>query len=253
MSFSVIPVEALDDERLSVHARAVYVSLLSFVGPHGLHPSLSKLAARAGCSVSTTQRALRQLRDLGYVSWRSGGPSPDGKGTPNEYKISYTILVDEGSGQADRTGHSDHRGTGQADQLEEPTTAVKELTTAVVANAGTKATPPSSFPQGKPSNPIPRGLTRTHRWYPHQSAIDAAAAQERYWSVDDYIDRYLSQCGKKNRRPNSSDWFQWFIDDDARARAEARQQAQQKQGPELDESGTPRSWSEAFNKHRRQK
>ena len=50
--------------------RDVLLTLRTFRGPGGVAwPSHATLAARAGCSVRTVQRALGQARALGLVSW----------------------------------------------------------------------------------------------------------------------------------------------------------------------------------------
>lgn len=89
---------------------------------------------------------------------------------------------------------------------------------------------------------IPKGLTRIHPWYPHDEAIKAAVAVERFMDCDDFVDRYLVRCRDLGKTPKSGEWLRWLLDEDAAAKRNDRN-AQRGAPPLTRDDGTPTSWS----------
>lgn len=69
--YARIPNWLLRDPSVSLTAKVVYGALLTHAKPDGTdaHPSYETLMAETGCSRSTIHRTLRDLRDLGLLTW----------------------------------------------------------------------------------------------------------------------------------------------------------------------------------------
>jgi hypothetical protein len=99
--FAQIPLSLLTDTRpeATAYARLVYAAIHSyctFGTTTGAYPTTEQLAKRMGCSERQVNRAREALRDMGYVSWKTGSkrhsqgnlytlyPAGDGPGEASE-------------------------------------------------------------------------------------------------------------------------------------------------------------------------
>lgn len=88
--FAAVPSWLVEDESISGHAKITYLVLMSHHSEGGdVFPSHARIATLAGISVSSVQRALRELRDLGVVDWEQGDAKHGGRGS-NSYLIRTT-------------------------------------------------------------------------------------------------------------------------------------------------------------------
>jgi len=105
--FAVVPRWLVEDTTISGAAKLTYLALSSRIDRQNIAwPSHKRLAAETGTSVSTVQRALRELQDLGVVTWRPRMRDDSGQ-TSNEYRLTSSPFgPSRGSGQADKGGRS---------------------------------------------------------------------------------------------------------------------------------------------------
>jgi hypothetical protein len=69
--FAAVPYLVLRDTRLSVGARLAYAILLIYAWQEGsCFPGQVRMANDMGVSTRHLRRALTELRELGYISWR---------------------------------------------------------------------------------------------------------------------------------------------------------------------------------------
>ena len=69
--FAAVPYLVLKDIRLSVGARLAYAILLMYAWQEGsCFPGQQRMATDMGLSSRHLRRALAELRDVGYISWR---------------------------------------------------------------------------------------------------------------------------------------------------------------------------------------
>jgi hypothetical protein len=88
-----IPRWVLDTD-MSCHAKLLLVVLSSYVNVRSQQcwPSHATLAGQCGVSVDTVQRALRELRDRGLVTWEQRTRRDTGQ-TSNLYSLHLMDLV----------------------------------------------------------------------------------------------------------------------------------------------------------------
>lgn len=125
---AVVPRWIVEDKGISGAAKLVYLTLSSRINRENVAwPSHRLMAAETGTSVSTVQRALVELRDLGVLTWRPRRRGDNGQ-TSNEYVLALSPWdaarrassqgTDRGAGQSDR-GPS-VKGTDERTQDERP-------------------------------------------------------------------------------------------------------------------------------------
>lgn len=69
----VVPVQVLEDERLSVYEKMVYVVLRSFCNPHKSEawPSIQTICRLAGIGRTKAKEVLASLEEKGYIERRA--------------------------------------------------------------------------------------------------------------------------------------------------------------------------------------
>jgi predicted ArsR family transcriptional regulator len=92
--WAAVPRWVLDDEALSNHAKLLIVVLSSYVSVRTQQcwPSHATLAEKCGVSTDTVQRALRELRARGLVTWEARTRRDTGQ-TSNLYSLHLMDLV----------------------------------------------------------------------------------------------------------------------------------------------------------------
>jgi hypothetical protein len=81
--FAAVPYEVLLDTRLDVEARLAYAILLRYAWQEGsCFPGQQRMALDMGISTRHLRRALTELRNVGYISWKKLLP-----GGTNTYTI----------------------------------------------------------------------------------------------------------------------------------------------------------------------
>lgn len=89
--FAMIPRWLLHDQAVTAHAKMTYAILASHADRYGrCWPSHATIARLGGMSVSTVQRALRELNALGIVAKESRRKSHGGA-TSNRYTIAVQL------------------------------------------------------------------------------------------------------------------------------------------------------------------
>lgn len=132
---------------LTAHEIAVYVALTWRANEYGrCWLRHRRLAKEAGCSISTTQRALNAMRDKGIVSWQPM-EGPDGDVVCNIYTLhvwhSSPSDVRGGRSQGPRGPVTQTEGAGHTDrQKKTPRTRPLEATTG-------SATPTARIPASR--------------------------------------------------------------------------------------------------------
>lgn len=86
--FAVVPIEVVQDERLTALQMRVLVTILSFRGrdTNLVWPKRSTIARRCGVSEQRISRATTALEELGWLTKEHGGQSR-GKGRPGAYRF----------------------------------------------------------------------------------------------------------------------------------------------------------------------
>jgi len=86
-----VPYLVLRDNRLSVGARLAYAILLMYAWQEGsCFPGQERMARDMGLSTRHLRRALAELRDLGYISWRKLMPGGTNTYTLHDIKSKLT-------------------------------------------------------------------------------------------------------------------------------------------------------------------
>lgn len=117
--FAVIPADVVLDTRLNINAKMVLLGLTLRVGRGPLVVSHADLAEDLGLSVSSVQRGLLALRDLGIISWEARS-STEGR-MANVYSMSFLVGVED-LGPTDRAGSvTQTEGVGHTDRLPQQT------------------------------------------------------------------------------------------------------------------------------------
>jgi predicted transcriptional regulator len=85
---AVIPGWLLEDDSTTLNAKMVYLALTTFIDSKSkeCYPSHAALAARCGLSISSVQRALKELREKKIVTWKQRSRVGAGQ-TSNYYKL----------------------------------------------------------------------------------------------------------------------------------------------------------------------
>lgn len=132
--FTMAPNWLVRDQSIPARTKMVFVVLASHIGKNGTwwmtHQQISDECG-VGVSVSSVQRSLRELRDMGLVTWET---RLDGMGiTANRYHLRVSLI--EGVGHPDRGGRSQGQegSVTLTEQKEDPKEDPKEepLPTAV--------------------------------------------------------------------------------------------------------------------------
>lgn len=92
--FVAVPYELLVDERLSAQAVRVWAAIASHLMPNGkgVFPGQERLADRCSCSVPTVQRAISDLKRLGWLDCEQGRKR-DGNLSTNRYTLRYRRAI----------------------------------------------------------------------------------------------------------------------------------------------------------------
>lgn len=85
---AVIPGWLLEDEWTTLNAKMVYLALTTFIDSKTkeCYPSHAAIGQRCGLSISSVQRALKELRQKKIVTWKQRA-KPDSGQTSNYYKL----------------------------------------------------------------------------------------------------------------------------------------------------------------------
>jgi hypothetical protein len=117
--FASVPRWIVNDEQISGNAKLVYLVLSSHSNEDGdVFPAHARIATLAGISVSSVQRALRELRERRVVDWDQQDREHGGR-TSNLYQLATTRR--KAVGQGDRGGRSEGpRGSVSVTEEVEP-------------------------------------------------------------------------------------------------------------------------------------
>jgi hypothetical protein len=150
--FASVPRWIVNDEQISGNAKLVYLVLSSHSNEDGdVFPAHSRIATLAGISVSSVQRALRELREKRVVEWDQQDREHGGR-TSNLYQLATTRR--KAVGQGDRGGRSE--GPGGSVRVTEEVEPLKENHGTLAAEASSESlfevesTPKATKPKGIP-------------------------------------------------------------------------------------------------------
>lgn len=215
-----------------MHAKLVYVTLTSYSDAAGRSwPSHATIATDCGISVSSVQRGMKWLRDNGHLTWTAAA-SADGGQTSNRYTIhTPPVSVTDPPGPCDRRTIPTERDPEEQRSVDAEVNA---------GNGDSSDLAPSPVPTvGTATNPETVKARPPRAWEPAESARARAESNAQCVDVDLHIDRYLIRSRERGKQPSNEEWLRWFLDDEQKARSEARQQDTE---GAIDEVGVPRSW-----------
>lgn len=133
--FAIVPNWLVRDGSIPVRVKAVFMVLSSHTGRDGTWwMGHQQIAREAGLSVSSVQRSLADLRDMGLVTW-DARVTERGDRAENAYRLA---VLTGGSGHSDRGVHSPGPGgpvtvTEQQEEPEEEPQEEPEQTSAPAA------------------------------------------------------------------------------------------------------------------------
>ena len=102
--FATIPRAIQRDTGVSWKAKLVYLALSSRANKHlQCWPDLERVAEESSCSVASVQRALKELRDIGAITWVKRTRGVSGRAS-NLYTLGngHTAQYPGGNGHCDQ-------------------------------------------------------------------------------------------------------------------------------------------------------
>lgn len=114
--WAALPNTIVRDPNLPTLSKIVLLVITSHVGRSGYRLSHARLAAEAGCSVRTVQRAIQDLQERGLLRVESVSGLD---GQPNNYRLGFDLFVRSAT-ESDPVGQTDLGGRPEVPTEEEP-------------------------------------------------------------------------------------------------------------------------------------
>lgn len=217
--WTAIPNWIARDPRVSTNAKAVYMALSSRLGREGVViPKHSTIAAEMGMSVSTVRRALRELRELGVLSWEPQHRE-DGSQSSNAYAIlahpfapptppkgGGVVTGEQGGVVTGEQGGWSPVNSQEEDSLEEDSLEEQPPPTSSTESRGvSSARQVHNEPRPLPDDWRPR-------WRPDQHTWDWAVTNIEHYGVDlaEVAENMVLWARDKERLP-SGDLYRTFL------------------------------------------
>ena len=132
--FAAVPYLVLRDTRVSIGARLAYAILLMYAWQEGsCFPGQVRMAQDMGLSTRHLRRALTELCDVGYISWRKLMPGGTNTYTLHDIKSKLQAKA-KGTSASSRSGH--HRPVKRDTAVRQIDAAKRPIQIDPVINAG---------------------------------------------------------------------------------------------------------------------
>lgn len=174
--FIQVPFALIEDARLSTTGKAVYCALarfLTFGTDGGAYPGHARLAQLASCSVSTVQRELKALKELGWVEWQSGAA----EGETNRYTV-HAIALGGSVTQTEGVGPADRGRVGPPDRQQRDSSTERQLTTRT-GGVQVRDEKPADEPTPEERGYVAAISTGLHQGQAHNAKIAQSGAEPR--------------------------------------------------------------------------